>query len=594
MTSSAALSSSLSVPILSKSVPADSSDPQAPTIYLDGNSLTPELLYDIGFNFRKVGLTEEAIGRVERSRKVIDSVIAEKRTVYGVNTGFGLFSNVIISPQKLQELQVNLIRSHASGVGPYLSLQRTRMLLALRINVLAKGHSGITMKTLSALIVALNENCISCVPIKGTVGASGDLAPLAHLALGLLGESEMWHHVDHHPGPEEQHDADRKSKSPPPLHGDDQHEHHPNEQISDYIPMPSAHVLKLHHLKPLVLEAKEGLALINGTQFIASLGCEALIRAEHLAKQTDIVAALSLEALRGTPRAYYPTIHRARPHCGQMYSAAILRNLLHNPSKGEEYSSQIATSHKDCGRVQDAYTLRCAPQVHGVVHDTLRFVRMVLSVEINSGTDNPMIFPDNDPSFEIISGGNFHGEYPAKVLDYLAIAISELGNMSERRIERLNNPDLSGLPAFLMGTDPGLNSGFMIPHCTAAALVSENKVLCHPSSVDSLSTSAAKEDHVSMGGYAARKALEVVNNVETIIAIELMCAAQGIDLLRPLKSTLPLEELHKMVRSVVPVLEKDRFMKPDIDACLQLVQQNMVWKAVEDYIPKANKTMSKL
>ena len=215
-------------------------------------------------------------------------------------------------------------------------------------------------------------------------------------------------------------------------------------------------------------------------------------------------------------------------------------------------------------------------------------------MEINSGTDNPMIFPDNDAPFEIISGGNFHGEYPAKVLDYLAIGVSELGNMSERRIERLNNPDLSGLPAFLMGNDPGLNSGFMIPHCTAAALVSENKVLCHPSSVDSLSTSAAKEDHVSMGGFAARKALEVVNNVETIIAIELMCAAQGIDLLRPLKSTLPLEKLHKLVRSVVPKLEKDRFMKPDIDSCLELVQQNEVWKAVEDYIPKANKTMSKL
>ena len=285
---------------------------------------------------------------MERARKIIDNVIAEKRTVYGVNTGFGLFSKVIISPQKLQELQINLIRSHASGVGPYLSLQRTRMLLALRINVLAKGHSGITMNTLSALIVALNENCISCVPIKGTVGASGDLAPLAHLALGLLGEAEMWHAGHHHL---EDSDASNtvKSKTPPTNphfilpHHDGEHEHH---DISDYIPMPASQVLKWHHLKPLVLEAKEGLALINGTQFISSLGCEALIRAEHLAKQTDIVAALSLEALRGTPRAYYPSIHRARPHDGQIYSASILRNLLHNPSKGAEYSSQIATSHK--------------------------------------------------------------------------------------------------------------------------------------------------------------------------------------------------------------------------------------------------------
>merc|ERR1719334_1305814 len=370
--------------------------------------------------------------------------------------------------------------------------------------------------------------------------------------------------------------------------------HHRHHDISDYKPMPAKQVLKWHKLKPLILKAKEGLALINGTQFIASLGCEALIRAEQLAKQTDIVAALSLEALRGTPTAFYPSIHAARAHSGQMYSAAILRNLLHNPSKGEEYFSEIATSHKDCSRVQDAYTLRCAPQVHGIVHDTLQFVRRILSVEINSGTDNPMVFPDNDTSYEILSGGNFHGEYPAKVLDYLAIAVSELGNMSERRIERLNNPDLSALPAFLVDKEPGLNSGFMIPHCTAAALVSENKVLCHPSSVDSLSTSAAKEDHVSMGGFSARKALEVVENVENIIGIELMCAAQGIDLLRPLKSTKPLEELHKMVRSVVPKLEKDRFMKPDIDSCLELVQQNKVWKAVEDYIPKANKTMCKL
>ena len=285
---------------------------------------------------------------MKRARKVIDDAIAAKRTVYGVNTGFGLFSNVIIAPQKLQELQINLIRSHASGVGPYLSLQRTRMLLALRINVLAKGHSGITMNTLSALIVALNENCISCVPIKGTVGASGDLAPLAHLALGLLGEAEMWHAghqtYGHHHSQTGKGSNSSSSLSPKTNQSKtNEHQHH---SISDYVPMPASQVLKWHHLKPLVLEAKEGLALINGTQFISSLGCEALIRAEHLAKQTDIVAALSLEALRGTPRAYYPSIHRARPHDGQIYSASILRNLLHNPSKGAEYSSQIATSHK--------------------------------------------------------------------------------------------------------------------------------------------------------------------------------------------------------------------------------------------------------
>ena len=367
--------------------------------------------------------------------------------------------------------------------------------------------------------------------------------------------------------------------------------------MSHYTPMQASHVLKNHNIRPLKLAPKEGLALINGTQFITSLGCEALIRSEILARQTDVVAALSLEALKGTPRAYYPSIHSARPHDGQMYSATILRNLLHNPSKGKEYISEIALSHKNCGKVQDAYTLRCAPQVHGIVHDTLRFIRKVLSTEINSATDNPMIFSQNDGEYGIISGGNFHGEYPAKVLDYLAICVSELGNMSERRIERLNNPDLSELPAFLIDANtvkPGLNSGFMIPHCTAAALVSENKVLCHPSSVDSLSTSAAKEDHVSMGGFSARKALQVVENVETIIAIELMCAAQGIDLLRPLKSTLPLESLHETVRNTVSKLEKDRFMKPDIEECLQLIKQNKIWESVKDYIPITNHTLSKL
>eukprot|EP00484_Ammonia_sp_Unknown_P019026 CAMPEP_0197030196 /NCGR_PEP_ID=MMETSP1384-20130603/9477_1 /TAXON_ID=29189 /ORGANISM="Ammonia sp." /LENGTH=575 /DNA_ID=CAMNT_0042459491 /DNA_START=38 /DNA_END=1765 /DNA_ORIENTATION=+ len=572
----AALSSILSVPESTDSIPTDSSAPEAPTIYLDGNSLTPELLYDIGFNFRKVGLTKVALKTVSEGRKVIDDVIKNDQTVYGVNTGFGLFSQVRISKENLKKLQLNLIRSHAAGIGPYLSLQRTRMLLALRINVLAKGHSGITVSTLSKMITALNHNLISCVPIKGTVGASGDLAQLAHLALGLLGEGEMWHH--------EHTEACRNNENTT--------EH---IKTSQFRPMPASKVLELHQMKPLQLQPKEGLALINGTQFIASLGCEALIRGERVARQTDVVAAMSLEALKGTPAAYHPSVHQARPHDGQMYSANILRNLLHNPSKGDEYLSQIANSHHNCGKVQDAYTLRCAPQVHGIVHDTLRFCRKILTTEINSATDNPMVFAnETNPRYKIISGGNFHGEYPAKVLDYLAIAVSELGNMSERRIERLNNPALSELPAFLVAKDGGLNNGFMIPHCTAAALVSENKVLCHPSSVDSLSTSAAKEDHVSMGGFAARKALQILDNVETIIAIELMCAAQGIDLLRPLKSTLPLEELHKTVREQVPKLEEDRFMKPDMEKCVDLIKQGKAWDAVKDYIPIRNHSLSKL
>ena len=361
-------------------------------------------------------------------------------------------------------------------------------------------------------------------------------------------------------------------------------------------PKDSIVILKRHGLDRLNLKPKEGLALINGTQFITSLGCEALIRGEKIARQSDVVAAMSLEVQKGTVRAYEKCLHDARPHRGQSLSAARLRNLLHN----SKHSSQIAMSHADCGKIQDAYTLRCAPQVHGIVHDTLAFVRHILTTEMNSATDNPMIFRhewykdesgDNDDSGasglrqdSIISGGNFHGEYPAKVLDYLAIAIHELGNMSERRIERLNNPDLSNLPAFLV-EQGGLNSGFMIPHCTAAALVSENKVLCHPSSVDSLSTSAAKEDHVSMGGFAARKAIYVVSNVERIIAIELMCACQGIDLLRPLKSTILLEKVHSLVRVHVKKLEDDRYMMPDMDKIVQLLKSEQIWQSVKDGIP---------
>ena len=395
------------------------------------------------------------------------------------------------------------------------------------------------------------------------------MAPLAHLALGLLGEGEMW----------DLNDVDRKG-----------------------LPQPkdAIIILKRHGLNVLNLKPKEGLALINGTQFITSLGCEALIRGEKIARQSDVVAAMSLEVQKGTVRAYEKCLHDARPHRGQSLSAARLRNLSHN----SQHPSEIAMSHAhyDKDHIQDAYTLRCAPQVHGIVHDTLAFVRHILTTEMNSATDNPMVFrrewykqdelqlqvdglSDGLRQDAIISGGNFHGEYPAKVLDYLAIAIHELGNMSERRIERLNNPDLSNLPAFLV-EQGGLNSGFMIPHCTAAALVSENKVLCHPSSIDSLSTSAAKEDHVSMGGFAARKAIFVVSNVERIIAIELMCTCQGIDLLRPLKSTILLEKVHSLVRVHVKKLENDRYMMPDMDKIVQLLKSDQIWQSVKNGIPQ--------
>ncbi len=361
-------------------------------------------------------------------------------------------------------------------------------------------------------------------------------------------------------------------------------------------------VFREHGITPLVLKAKEGLALINGTQLITSVGSEAALRAERVARQADVVCAMTLEALRGSATPFNAHIHRARPHRGQIETAARIRVLL-GAEEGLE-RSPIARSHANCNKVQDSYTLRCVPQVHGVVHDSVRFVKNLLTVEMNSATDNPMIFPDVDRSGTeccgkqkdemaaggaasrqgiIISGGNFHGEYPAKACDMLAIAIHEIGSIAERRIERLVNPDLSGLPAFLV-REGGLNSGFMIAHCTAAALVSENKVLCHPASVDSISTSAAQEDHVSMGGFAARKALQVVSHVEFVLAVELLAACQGLDLLLPLRTTAPLQAVHALVRSKVGTWERDRYMTPDIEAVATLLRENKIWEAVAPFM----------
>ncbi|TNN00311.1 hypothetical protein fugu_011557 [Takifugu bimaculatus] len=437
-------------------------------ISLDGNSLSSTDLVNLGRGLYKIKLTAEAEIKVVQSRELLDTIVKENKVVYGITTGFGKFARTVIPVSKLEELQENLVRSHSAGVGNPLSPERTRMLLALRINVLAKGHSGISLETLQAMIQAFNASCLSFVPEKGTVGASGDLAPLSHLALGLMGEGKMWS---------------------------------PKSGWAD-----AKYVLEAHGLRPISLKPKEGLALINGTQMITSLGAEAVERAQAIARQADIVAALTLEVLKGTTKAFDSDIHLLRPHPGQIEVAQRFRSLLDS----DHHPSQIAESHRFCDRVQDAYTMRCCPQVHGIANDTINFVQNIINTEINSATDNPMVFAERG---ETISGGNFHGEYPAKALDFLSIAVHELASISERRVERLCNPSLSELPAFLVN-EGGLNSGFMIAHCTAAALVSENKVLCHPSSVDSLSTSAATEDHVSMGGWAARKALRVVEHVE--------------------------------------------------------------------------------
>uniref|UniRef100_A0A673J2U5 Histidine ammonia-lyase n=1 Tax=Sinocyclocheilus rhinocerous TaxID=307959 RepID=A0A673J2U5_9TELE len=477
-------------------------------ISLDGNSLTSTDLVNLGKGLYKIKLTPEAEQKVVQSRELLDTIVKENKVVYGITTGFGKFARTVIPVSKLKELQENLLRSHSSGLGSPLNPERTRMLLALRINVLAKGYSGVSLETLHRMIQAFNASCLSYVPEKGTVGASGDLAPLSHLALGLMGEGKMWS---------------------------------PKSGWAD-----AKYVLEAHGLKPISLKPKEGLALINGTQMITSLGAEAVERAEAIARQADIIAALTLEVLKGTTKAF------------------------------------DSESHRFCDRVQDAYTMRCCPQVHGVVNDTIEFVKKIINTEINSATDNPMVFAERG---ETISGGNFHGEYPAKALDYLAIGVHELASISERRIERLCNPALSELPAFLVN-EGGLNSGFMIAHCTAAALVSENKVLCHPSSIDSLSTSAATEDHVSMGGWAARKALRVVEHVEQVLAIELLAACQGIEFLRPLRTTTPLEKVYDLVRATVKPWIKDRFMAPEIEAVHRLLVDQKVWNIAGPYIEK--------
>lgn len=579
-------------------------------ILLTGEDLMPEDLVALSKGGFTLDLSKDAWDRVSAGRAVVDNLLTTGKVAYGINTGFGLFSEVVIDSQKLGELQDNLIRSHSAGTGQPITRERTRMLLALRANVLAKGHSGVRTETLQKFLAAFNSDCLSVVPCKGTVGASGDLAPLSHLALGLMGEGKMW---------------DPKTGL-----------------IAD-----AGDVLKANNLSPIKLGAKEGLALINGTQLITSLGAEAVERAANAAQCADVVCSLTLEALKGTTNAFHQCIHSTRPHAGQTLTATRLRALLLP-------RSDIFHGHKYKGKVQDAYCLRCAPQVHGIVHDTTAFVRGIITTEMNSATDNPMVFtgepdwpddvakPEDDSklargtSFEnfdnvdagddaekarmsaeikklrglltkqetqrkdpghtfyrgqggfVISGGNFHGEYPAKALDYLAIGIQELANISERRIERLVNPMLSDMPAFLV-KDGGLNSGFMIAHCTAAACASENKVLTHPASVDTISTSAAKEDHVSMGGFAARKALEVVENVETVIAIELLAACQALEFFRPATSTPPLEAVHALVRKHVRPWDKDRIMHSDIDAALELIRSGEVWRTVAPFLAAAEK-----
>jgi histidine ammonia-lyase len=488
-----------------------------PPLELDGSGLDLDSFRQVVLEHRPVRLSSAARARVGAARAVIERAVASGAPVYGVNTGFGNLASVRIERDELATLQERLVLSHAAGMGEPLDEPAVRGMLLLRANTLARGHSGVRDAVVDALAALLDADVHPVVPSRGSVGASGDLAPLAHLALVLIGRGEAFY-------------RGRR--------------------------LPAAEALSAAGLAPLELAPREGLGLINGTQAMTSLLALTTLEARRLVRIADLVGSLSTDALRGTDAAFDPRVHAVRPHAGQLTSAANLWRLLRG--------SAIRESHRTGDvRVQDPYSLRCMPQVHGAVRDTLADVERRLAIEMNAATDNPLVFAEGDAT---LSGGNFHGAPMALAADFLAIALAELGSISERRTEKLTNEAFSGLPPFLV-RHAGLNSGFMMAQVTAAALVSENKTLAHPASVDSIPTSADKEDHVSMGMWAALKARQVAANVRRILAVELLAAAQGIDLLRPLTSSEALEALHADVRrSVATAWESDREMAPDLAA----------------------------
>jgi len=509
-------------------------------LHINGNDLTLEAVREVAdLNARQpVLLDPDAREAVEGARAVVDTLVANNQLSYAITTGVGKLSDVRIAGDQIRELQLNLIRSHAVGVGEPLSISETRAMMLLRANSLSKGHSGVRAVTIDTICEMLNRGVTPFVPSQGSVGASGDLAPLAHLALALIGEGECF---------------DDKG-----------------------VRISSGEALKRAQIKPLVLEAKEAVSLINGTQAMLAVGTLSLLAAEILVDTADVIGAMACDALKGTDVAYDERIHKARPHAGQTRTASNLRRLLEG--------SQIRESHRDCGRVQDAYSLRCIPQVHGAVRDTLAYCREVFEIEANSAVDNPLVFVKNakaaDGQGDVISGGNFHGEPLAFALDFLAIALSALAGISERRLERLVNPALSeGLPPFL-ASGAGLNSGFMMPQVTAAALVSENKVLAHPASVDSITTSGNKEDYVSMGMTAAIKLKKILENTRNTLAIEAMAAAQAIDFLSPLKTSKPLQHAHAAIRAVCATMDKDRVMYKDFARIAEVIAAGKVAEAV--------------
>jgi histidine ammonia-lyase len=507
-------------------------------LQLDGSALTLFDIESVARGHRPAVIAPTAILRVERSRQVIESILERGDTVYGVNTGFGKLADVRIPAGQLAQLQTNLVRSHACGLGEPLSEPESRAMLLLRANVLAKGFSGVRPPLLELLVAMLNARVHPMIPARGSVGASGDLAPLAHLALVVIGEGEATYQGRRMPGRE---------------------------------------ALAAAGLTPIQLAAKEGLALLNGTQAMTAVGALAAVDARRLASLADLAGAMSLEALKGTPAAFDARIHAARPHPGQIGSAAHLTALLDD--------SEIRNSHlTNDPRVQDAYCLRCMPQVHGAVRGVLDHVAGILEIESGSATDNPLVFPGEELDLadkshqeaappQVVSGGNFHGAPLSYAFDYAAIALTDLASIAERRIDRLINPDINeGLPAFLC-SDAGLSSGYMIAHVTAAALLNECKVLAHPASTDSVPTSGGKEDHVSMGMTGALKLRQIVRNLEHILAIELLCAAQGLDYRQPLQPSAAVATAHRTIRALVDHLDEDRVPAPDIEAIAGAIRE---------------------
>lgn len=505
-------------------------------IEIDGKSLTIDLIYELAIASPEqviVKLSAQAKIAMQKSRDLVLKISQGEAPIYGINTGFGALSSKKIPLKDLEKLQINLVRSHCTGVGNPFSKKIVRAIMLLRANCLASGFSGVNPLLIEQLIEYINNDIIPFVPEKGSVGASGDLAPLSHIALTLLGEGKVYFK------------GELKKTS---------------------------EVISALNITPVPFGPKDGLGLINGTAVMTALGAFGIVEAKHAMKLADIASMLTLDGMAGTAKAYDPRISQLKPHQGQINCSLNLNNLL--------VGSEIKDSHQDCDKVQDPYSLRCIPQVHGSCRQTLEQAILVLEVEINSVTDNPLVFVESE---EVVSGGNFHGEALAFCMDYLSMGLAEICNISERRVEKLMNSSFSGLPPFLT-KDAGLNSGLMIAHVTAAALTSENKYLCHPASVDSVPTSTDKEDHVSMGVTAGRKLHEVISNTKYCLAIEFLCNTQALEFQRPKKTSPALEAVHTVIRKLVPKIEEDRVFHDDLENIKKLITENTILSAVEKII----------